>query len=117
MTTILHISSRADWQSAQLAGSYKADSLRTQGFIHCSRPGQVLGVANSNNRFQGQDDLVLLCIDPGMVGAEIRYENLDGGDDLFPHIYGPLSLNAVIDILDFTRSDDGKFTLPRQLQG
>jgi len=116
MTAILHISSRADWRSARLAGSYEADSLSTQGFIHCSRPDQVLGVANSNNRFLGQDDLVLLCIDPDLVGAEIRYENLDGDKNLFPHIYGPLNLDAVTDILDFTRGDDGKFKLTQQLQ-
>lgn len=117
MTTILHISSRADWQSAQLAGNYEADSLSSQGFIHCSRPDQVLGVANSNDRFHGQDDLVLLCIDSDLVTAEIRHENLEGGDNLFPHIYGPLNLDAVTDILDFTRGDDGKFTLPQRLRG
>ena len=117
MTTILHISSRADWHSAQAEGSYKADSLSAQGFIHCSRPDQVLGVANSPNRFDGQDGLVLLCIDPDLVRAEIRHENLDGGDDLFPHIYGPLNLDAVTDTLDFTRGDDGRFNLPEQLRG
>jgi uncharacterized protein (DUF952 family) len=117
MTTILHISSRAEWHCARLAGSYEADSLSTQGFIHCSRPDQVLWVANSNNRFDGQDDLVLLCIDPDLVAAEIRYENLDGDKNLFPHIYGPLNLDAVTDILDFTHGDDGKFALPQQLRG
>ena len=115
MNTILHISSRADWQDVQPAGSYEADSLSTQGFIHCSRPDQVLGVAN--DRFRGRDDLVLLCIDPDLVAAEIRHENLDGGDNLFPHIYGPLNLDAVTDILDFTRGDDGMFVLPQQLHG
>jgi uncharacterized protein (DUF952 family) len=117
MTTILHIANSANWHSAQIAESYEADSLSTQGFIHCSRPDQVLGVANSNNRFDGQDDLVLLCIDPELVAAEIRHENLDGAGDLFPHIYGPLNLDAVTDVLDFTRGDDGEFTLPEQLRG
>ncbi len=97
MTTILHISDRADWHSAQLSGTYEADSLRSQGFIHCSRPDQVVGVANSDNRFDGQDDLVLLCIDPDIVASEIQRESLDGGDDLFPNIYGPLNLDAVTD--------------------
>ena len=114
MTTILHISSHAEWRSAQLAGSYEADSLSSQGFIHCSRPDQVLGVAN--DRFGGQDGLVLLCIDPDRVVAEIRHENLDGGAHLFPHIYGPLNLDAVTDILDFVPNEAGEFVLPRQLQ-
>jgi uncharacterized protein (DUF952 family) len=115
MTTILHISSRADWLSAQTTGSYEADSLSSEGFIHCSRPDQVLGVANTNNRFEGQTDLILLCIDPDQVVAEIRYENLDGGDNLFPHIYGPLNVDAIKDILEFVPDNNGVFTLPQKL--
>lgn len=117
MTTILHISSRADWLSAQPSGNYEADSLSSQGFIHCSRADQVLGVVNSNNRFEGQNELLLLCIDPDQVVAEIRYENLEGGDNLFPHIYGPLNLDSVTDVLEFVRDNNGVFTLPQELLG
>lgn len=117
MTTILHISSSADWLSAQPTGNYEADSLSSQGFIHCSRPDQVLGVVNSNNRFEGQNELLLLCIDPDQVVAEIRYENLEGGDNLFPHIYGPLNLDSVTDVLEFVRDNNGVFTLPQELLG
>jgi uncharacterized protein (DUF952 family) len=115
MSTILHISSRADWLSARPTGSYEADSLTSEGFIHCSKPDQLLGVANTNNRFEGQNDLVLLCIDPNQVVAEIRYENLDIGDNLFPHIYGPLNIDAVTNILEFVPDNNGVFTLPQEL--
>ena len=115
MSTILHISSRADWLSARPTGSYEADSLSSEGFIHCSKPDQLLGVANTNNRFEGQNDLVLLCIDPNQVVAEIRYENLDIGDNLFPHIYGPLNIDAVTNILEFVPDNNGVFTLPQEL--
>jgi len=85
MEKILHITSRQAWCDAQTAGRYEAPSLHSQGFIHCSTREQVIDVANF--LFKGQDDLIFLYIDSQMVSAEIRYECLHGGEDLFPHIY------------------------------
>ena len=113
MDTILHITARADWVAAQQAGQYESESLHTQGFIHCSRPDQVLGVANS--LFRGRADLVLLCIDADKVGPEICCENLEGGETLFPHIYGSLNLDAVMHIHPFPPGNDGTFKLPSDL--
>src|SRR5437588_10582111 len=95
---ILHITSRSEWEAARRAGAYSSKGFVTDGFIHCSTPDQVLAPANS--LFRGQKELVLLCIDPAKVGHEIRYENLDGGGDLFPHIYGALPPEAVIAAID-----------------
>jgi uncharacterized protein (DUF952 family) len=65
MDHILHICSLEDWQAAQAAGEYRADSLEAEGFIHCSRPEQILGVANRYyaGSTDGKRDLLLLCID------------------------------------------------------
>jgi uncharacterized protein (DUF952 family) len=98
------------WEQAQKSGWYEADSLRVQGFIHCSKPDQILSVANSN--FCGQEELVLLCIDTDKVASEIRYENCTGDSELFPHIYGPLSIDAVISVSEFQPLSDGMFVLP-----
>ena len=114
MAVILHIARRKDWIEAQASGSYRADSLATQGFIHCSTPHQVIAVANFI--FRGQSDIVLLTIDTDMVVAEIRVENLEGGDKLFPHIYGPLNLDAVTQVGDFNPLSDGTFELPEILR-
>jgi uncharacterized protein (DUF952 family) len=64
------------------------------GFIHCSRREQVAKVASTF--YRGRSDLLLLEIDPLQVGAEIRYENLEDGGELFPHLYGPLPVRAVV---------------------
>ena len=48
-------------------------------------------------------DLVLLAIDPARVGAEVRYERLDGAPEPFPHIYGPLPVDAVVAMTPFPR--------------
>jgi uncharacterized protein (DUF952 family) len=113
MAIILHITRKADWQKATKSGEYTADTLKTQGYIHCSTPEQVIPVANF--LFRGQKDLVLLGIDTDEVQAEIRYENLEGGANLFPHIYGPIVIKAVMQICDFPPKPDGTFEIPNEM--
>ena len=109
MSTILHITKRLEWENAQKMGCYEAESLRTQGFIHCSTTDQIIEVANF--LFRGQPDLVLLYIDTDKLISQVRYENLENGKTLFPHIYGPLNLEAVIKARDFQPRCDGTFAL------
>jgi uncharacterized protein (DUF952 family) len=105
---ILHITTEAAWTAALAAGAYAADSLATEGFIHCSMPTQVVWVANQ--RFRGRTDLVLLHIDPSRLDAKIIYENLEGGEQLFPHVYGPIPVSAIVESTPFRPSADGTFT-------
>ncbi|MEZ0395441.1 MAG: DUF952 domain-containing protein [Anaerolineales bacterium] len=108
---VLHITSRSAWQAARMAGFYAADSLEGQGFIHCSLPSQVLRVAN--NLFRGRDDLVLLVIDPARLTAPLKWEPAaDLATEIFPHLYGPLNLEAVVDVLPLGRDAAGGFLLP-----
>lgn len=113
MPTILHITTRDDWAEAEESGQYVAASLAKEGFIHCSTPEQVIPVANF--LFRGRQGLVLLCVDEALLDAEVKYENLEGGEQLFPHVYGPIPCKAVIDVLPFPASDDGTFSLPPTL--
>jgi len=107
MGTIMHIARRKDWEGAKEKGCYRGDTLENQGFIHCSTPGQVIKVANS--LYRGRRDLVLLRIDPDRVEPEIRYE---GEGETYPHIYGPLNLDAVTSVLEFQPDDEGFFRTP-----
>jgi uncharacterized protein (DUF952 family) len=66
----------------------------------------------ANARFAGAGDLVLLCVAPDRLRAPLRYEPGDpGSDELFPHLYGPLAIDAVVDALAFAEGPDG-FALP-----
>jgi uncharacterized protein (DUF952 family) len=113
--SILHLTSRVAWSDAQARGEYSADSLAGQGFIHCSRLGQVLRVANYF--YAGQHGLVLLVIDPMRLTSELRWEpGTDLATELFPHIYGPINLDAVQQVVDFEPAADGKFNLPKSLE-
>ena len=108
MTAILHICSRLDWERAGQAGEYTAASLAPEGFIHCSTPNQV--VKTANRFYRGRQGLVLLVIDAARLTAPIKYEAADA--DLFPHVYGPINLDAVVGIQEFAPDADGAFPQP-----
>jgi uncharacterized protein (DUF952 family) len=110
METIFHITTREEWERAEREGAYRARTFDSEGFIHCSRSEQVIRIADT--LFRGQAGLVLLEIDAGRVGAEIRYENCEGGRELFPHIYGALDPGAVVRVSPFEPGADGSFTMP-----
>ncbi|HEU4328018.1 MAG TPA: DUF952 domain-containing protein [Roseiflexaceae bacterium] len=112
---ILHIIPHADWRRAQAEGLYRAGSLESEGFIHCSTPAQVLAAAGAH--FRNVGGLALLVIDPTRVAAPIVYEDSYGSGQEYPHIYGPLNLDAVEHVLDFPVRPDGGFDLPAELAG
>jgi uncharacterized protein (DUF952 family) len=89
---IYKILSVADWAAAQRAGRFEGSADdRRDGFIHFSDGGQVIGTARKY--FAGQTDLVVLAVDPALL-ADLRWER-SRDDALFPHLYGPLNLDAV----------------------
>lgn len=109
MNIILHICSHSAWDIAQVQGHYRAASLDIEGFIHCSTPDQVVGTADL--LFRGQQGLVLLVIDAGKVVAPIKIEDAGNGQ-FFPHVYGPINLEAVMDVREFAPEVDGTFGSP-----
>jgi len=113
MALIYHITPRSNWLAAQETGEYSAASLETEGFIHCSQLQQIAGAAN--RYYQGQADLVILCIDPDKLTAQLVYENTTGGSEPFPHVYGPIPNAAIERVIDFPPNSEGSFTLPASL--
>src|SRR5882724_6514195 len=109
---IYHIATRADWDRARADGEYTRSTvdktLAEEGFIHASAASQV---ARTANRFYRDvpGDLVLLVIDPGLLRAEVRYEDVPGAELPFPHIYGPLNVDAVVAARPFAAGPDGTF--------
>jgi uncharacterized protein (DUF952 family) len=120
MPMITHITTHADWKAAVTAGKYSAASLKSEGFIHCSTVRQFVDTANIF--FKGQKGLALLCIDEKKLASELKFEPPTGGGAhdpgvgaLFPHVYGPINLDAVITVVDFPSTADGSFKLPREV--
>ena len=71
---IYHITTQSEWLSAQQTGAYTAPSLEAEGFIHCSHAHQIVGTANF--LFKGQNDLILLAIDPEKLDVPLVDEDL-----------------------------------------
>jgi uncharacterized protein (DUF952 family) len=114
VTHIFHIATAATWAEAQRDGQYTRStldrSLADEGFIHASQAAQVARVANAF--YQGVPDLVLLVIDTERVTSPITYEPVPGQDLPYPHIYGPLNPDAVIETRPFAPGPGGTFTFP-----
>jgi uncharacterized protein (DUF952 family) len=103
---IFHITTPAEAAAALAAGEYVPEAFEREGFIHCSYGHQVIGVLG--RFFRGRTGLVLLVIDPAKLPCPVIDENLEGGSELFPHIYCRLPMTAVAGItpLPFTDTTD-----------
>jgi uncharacterized protein (DUF952 family)/flavin reductase (DIM6/NTAB) family NADH-FMN oxidoreductase RutF len=106
---IFHIVKNEDW-AKRVNGVFQGESLKSQGFIHCCTKDQIDAVLNQ--WFSGHTDLVLVEIDPDLLLADVKFENLEGGQELFPHVYGSINLDAVINEKPISISDKSK-TEPR----
>lgn len=116
MSVIFHITPERDWALAQRTGEYRLSTrgvtLEEQGFIHCSDAHQVVRIANGvYGDFEGL--LVVLEIQMNRLGVEVRYENLDGGTELFPHVYGALPVTAVSAVVTLRKDSSGKWWFSR----
>jgi uncharacterized protein (DUF952 family) len=106
VTEIFHVALPPDWAAARAAGgpyevSTRGATLHDVGFIHaCRTLDQVDKVRRSF--YADLDDLLLLVIDTDRLDAPVRHEPADG--DVFPHIYGPLPLDAVIEVRPLPRT-------------
>ncbi len=90
---IYHMCRRAEWQAAEQAGAYRGSSQdAADGFIHFSTAAQI--EASAAKHRAGQDDLVLIAVDPAALGAALKWEASRGGAP-FPHLYGALPVDRV----------------------
>ncbi|MEM6453349.1 MAG: DUF952 domain-containing protein [Cyanobacteria bacterium P01_D01_bin.105] len=106
---VFHITEQTAWERAKAAGLYLAPSLETEGFIHFSTESQV--VASANRFYKGKSGLVLLTVNPTLLSSDLRYEDTLGHGQ-FPHLYGPLNLDAVVEVRALTPNPDGSFSMP-----
>jgi uncharacterized protein (DUF952 family) len=115
---LYHIATRGAWSAAKQRDVYEPPSLEKEGFVHCSTAAQLLHVAR--RFYSGKTDLVLLVMDPARLRPTLKWERVldkreaasPDEDSAYPHIYGPVNLDAVTEVLDFEPGPDGEFRLP-----
>ncbi|MGZ4738051.1 MAG: DUF952 domain-containing protein [Ilumatobacteraceae bacterium] len=97
---IFHITDGATWAESQARGQHTGSTrgvgLTDEGYIHCSTSAQWRGVVD---RFYADArDLLLLHVDEQLLTSPLVYEQLPGAPEPFPHVYGPINLDAVVDV-------------------
>ena len=97
MPIIYHVTTAADWKAAQQKGFYDHPSLIAEGFIHCSQEHQVAGVLQ--RYFAGKTDLLKLVIDTDKLTSKFVFDWSPSIADTFPHVYGTINIDAVIDVI------------------
>jgi hypothetical protein len=106
---LLHVMERKRWEAVE--DTYRPESLDAEGFVHLSTADSILAVAAYSHA--DAEDPVLLVVDPAALDAAVRYEETPSG--AFPHAYGPIDRDAVVEVLPFPRKD-GRYVLPGALR-
>lgn len=94
---IYHIVLPEVWEQFKDKEFYEADSLRTEGFIHCSFRGQLDAVIQ--RYYQDAEKVLILELDPEKLSARLVEEN-STNDEMYPHIYGPINREAIVGIAE-----------------
>jgi uncharacterized protein (DUF952 family) len=109
-TTVYKICDRGLWQEALGHGVFRGAAVDlADGFIHFSTAGQA--VETASRHFAGVTDLVLVAVDAGRLGPALKWEPSRGGA-LFPHLYAPLPLDAVLWTRPLPLGRDGRHEFP-----
>lgn len=108
MPCIYHLLPAAAWDPRE-TGPYRASSLASEGFIHCSHADQVARVAN--RFYADQPALLVLAIDADRLTSPLRDEEVSPGQR-FPHVYGPIDREAILEVQPLARSAEGRWIFP-----
>ena len=107
---IYKICPEALWREAEKAGRFDGAPVDlADGYIHFSTAEQVRETAAKH--FAGQHDLLLVAVDAASLGGTLKWEVSRGGA-LFPHLYAPLDLSAVLWIRPLPTGADGVHSFP-----
>lgn len=107
---VYHITQESTWTKQINTGVYLPENYLHDGFIHCSTAKQVKPVAE--RFYKGQSSLVVVEIDTDILEKPPVFENLEGGTELFPHLYEPLPISAVSRVIILPLNLDQSFSFP-----
>lgn len=112
---IYRIAEAEDWLAARRSGQFASADLAVEGFIHCSEYNQIL--ATGARYYAGKAGLTLLEIDETKIATIVKRELAASRNEMFPHIFAPIPLAAIVRHFDFLADTDGRFALPAALLG
>lgn len=107
---IFKITTFGAWANAEVAGRFNGAGVDLRdGYIHFSTAGQLRETLERH--YSGLDGLLLIAVDADELGTALVYEPSRGGD-MFPHLYGPLLMSAVLWVKPLVLRADGSHALP-----
>lgn len=106
---IFHLVPEKVWKTSKQDSRYTPQSIESQGFIYCATGNQAEQVAN--RLYKGERRILLLVINTALVEPEIKYEEDAQTGQKFPHIYGPLNSDAIVDRIRLVPENDGSFKI------
>ena len=109
MTIIYHLIQETDWEAAKPTGEVRPASLAEEGFIHCSKDEEQ-AVRVANRLYPGRPGIIVLELDTGLLTSPVKHEPSRSGE-IYPHIYGPLNVEAVVRVRAMSTDADGRFHL------
>lgn len=112
MARIFHLITKQDWETAQDVREWRPGSLADEGFVHCSNGEEQL-VRVARRLYSGRDDMLALEVDTEKLHYPVITEASRSGE-LYPHIYGPLELDAVVAVWSVNPDGEGSFSLSAQ---
>lgn len=104
---ILHCMKKSTWEERKHKQSWGKRNIEADGFIHCSTIEYFWRVAPNFREIT--DEMVLICIDENKLTSKILFEDGDHCGRAYPHIYGPVNHDAVINVLPFLRDEQGNY--------
>lgn len=108
---IFKIVPRTEWEAA--SGDYHGSAHdRADGFLHFSTAAQL--PETLRRYYADREDLVLVAVDPAALGNALKWEHAPSRGEAFPHLYAPLSCDAMKWARALTKDRDGNFLLPPQ---
>jgi uncharacterized protein (DUF952 family) len=115
---IYNLCRAVDWEAAKRKGVYEGSADdRRDGFIHFSTGAQVAESAAKHRAVQA--DILLLTVPVKALGPELAWEPSRGGSrggELFPHLYGPLPVDAVERVDELPLTAEGKHIFPAHVR-
>jgi uncharacterized protein (DUF952 family) len=98
--TAFKVLTAEQWARFQADGVFNGAPVDVaDGYIHLSAADQLQETLDKH--FAGQTGLVIAEVDLAVLANSVKWEASRGGA-LFPHIYGPLPMSAVIGEVSFT---------------
>lgn len=104
---IIHCMKKSEWEAVKDEESFGFESIERCGFVHCCEVRYLWRVLP--NFEDGEDERVLLCLDEDRIGSPIVYEDDGGYGRIYPHVYGPIKTDAVIQVLDYLKDEEGNY--------